>query len=66
MVASLRDSARVSSPARRFSPTTPVILSAFCSSVSMLLYVPSHFAAVFGPTFGMPGMLSELSPIKAR
>ena len=27
---------------------------------------PSHFAAVFGPTFGTPGMLSEVSPTSAR
>ena len=33
---------------------------------SALPYSLSHFAAVFGPTFGTPGMLSELSPTSAR
>ncbi len=62
MVASLRDSSSVVRPARRFSPTLP-LMSLTCSmSPSSVPYWFSHFAAVFGPTFSMPGMLSELSP----
>ncbi len=29
-------------------------------------YCASHFAAVFGPTFGTPGTLSTASPVSAR
>ena len=66
MVASLRDSASVSSPARRFSPTLPPISAACATSSSSVGHVASHFAAVLGPTLSMPGMLSELSPTRAR
>jgi hypothetical protein len=66
MVASLRASSSVVSPARRFSPTLPLTLAASATSASSVAYCPSHLAAVLGPTLSMPGMLSELSPTKAR
>ena len=34
-------------------------------TLSRLPYSDSHFAAVFGPHFSTPGMLSTLSPISA-
>ena len=49
----------------RLSPTTPLIESAFFLIVSMSPYSLSHFAAVFCPTFGTPGMLSDVSPTRA-
>ena len=41
-------------------------LAASATSASSVEYLPSHLAAVFGPTLSMPGMLSELSPTSAR
>ena len=49
----------------RFSPTTPVIDSAFFLIPSKSPYSFNHFAAVFWPTFGTPGILSEESPVRA-
>ena len=66
MVASCCERRRVSSPARRFSPILPGILVALSMMLSMFWYSASHLAAVFGPTFGTPGMLSEVSPTSAR
>ena len=66
MVASLRESARSSVCARRLSPTLPSISSWCASRLSSVVYWFSHFAAVFGPTLGTPGMLSEASPTSAR
>ena len=48
-----------------FSPTLPSISSWCASRLSTVVYWLSHFAAVFGPTLGTPGMLSEASPISA-
>ena len=50
----------------RLSPTTPFIASAFFFIPSKSPYSISHLAAVFCPTFGTPGMLSDVSPTKAN
>ena len=50
----------------RLFPTTPGIDSALAFIVSRSSYSFSHFAAVFWPTFGTPGILSEESPTKAN
>src|SRR5205823_3194015 len=42
---------------------TPPISLACARTFSSVPYCASHFAAVFGPTFGTPGMLSMLSPV---
>ena len=41
------------------------MLSAFLITSSKLPYSLSHLAAVFSPTFVIPGMLSDLSPTRA-
>ena len=51
-------------PARTFSPIEPVILSAFSKTPSNVPYNFKSLAAVFSPTPGIPGILSEASPIK--
>ena len=51
-------------PARTFSPIEPVILSALSSTPSKVSYNFKSLAAVFSPTPGIPGILSEASPIK--
>ena len=51
---------------RKFSPTTPVMLSALATMFSSVPYCVSHLTAVFGPTFSTPGTLSEVSPIKIK
>ena len=51
---------------RKFSPTTPPILSALATMLSRLPYSCNHFTAVLGPTFSTPGTLSEVSPINTR
>ncbi len=56
----------VSKLARRLSPTLPPTSPARSIKASSEPNSFSHFAAVFGPHFGTPGMLSELSPIKAK
>ena len=58
---------RMTSPrcARRFSPALPVIWSAWVTTLSRPSYCWSHLAAVFGPTPGTPGRLSESSPTSA-
>lgn len=66
MVARVRESLRVSRLLRRLSPILPLILLALSMRVSMLSYCCSHLAAVLGPTLSMPGMLSEVSPTRAR
>jgi hypothetical protein len=66
MVASLRERSSVGRLSRRLSPTLPEMSAACATMPSALPYSASHFAAVFGPTFGTPGMLSELSPTSAR
>ncbi len=43
----------------------PLTASAFAITPSSVPYSASHFAAVFGPHLGTPGMLSMLSPISA-
>ena len=50
----------------RFSPTTPLIESAFSLMLFISPYSFNHFAAVFCPTFGTPGILSEASPTRAN
>ena len=50
---------------RRLLPTTPLISSAWPSRFSKSLYCRIHFSAVFSPTLGTPGRLSELSPRSA-
>ena len=50
----------------RFSPTTPFINAAFSLIDSKSPYSFNHFAAVFCPTFGTPGMLSDESPTRAN
>jgi len=47
----------------RFSPTTPLNFSEFLTILSSELCSFSHFRAVFGPTFSIPGTLSDFSPI---
>ena len=54
----------VSAPPRTRSPSFPLISSPWASTSSSLSYCPSSLSAVFSPTPGMPGMLSELSPIR--
>ncbi len=61
-----RDRTAASLCCRRLSPIFPLISSALASSVSRSPYVEIHFFAVTCPTPGTPGMLSTLSPIKAR
>ena len=45
---------------------TPPISLACAMTVSRFPYCASHFAAVFGPTFGTPGTLSTLSPVSVN
>jgi hypothetical protein len=66
MVTRRRASGSVGRPARRFSPALPGSAGADATSASSEPCSASHFAAVFGPTPLMPGMLSEVSPIRAR
>ena len=66
IVVSSRDSGSCSKLARRFSPILPFTASALAITASSEPYWLSHLAAVFGPTFGTPGMLSTESPISAR
>ena len=49
----------------RLSPTFPPIESTESSIASSVWCSCSHFAAVLGPTPGIPGRLSELSPTSA-
>ena len=42
----------------------PLISSIFCKTVSILPYVFISLKAVFSPTPGTPGILSDLSPIR--
>ena len=62
-VSSLRPCGSQSTVARRLSPTTPGISPACAMMLSSDPYCASHFAAVFGPTFGTPGTLSTVSPV---
>ena len=50
----------------RFSPTAPVIWSAFLIILSSELYSLSHLSAVLGPTLSTPGILSALSPMMVK
>ena len=50
-------------PARTFSPIEPVILSALSNTFSSVSYCFNNLAAVFSPTPGIPGILSDASPI---
>ena len=63
---SWRESFNCSMPARKYSPTLPLNSSAFSIIVSMSLCSVNQLTAVFGPTFSTPGMLSEVSPTKAK
>ena len=49
----------------RFSPTTPLIDEAFSLIESKSPNSFNHLAAVFCPTFGTPGILSDESPTSA-
>ena len=51
---------------RSASPTFPEISSACSITPAKLEYCCSHFTAVFGPTVGTPGILSEASPDKVK
>ena len=55
----------ISLPCINFSCNLPLILSMFAYKLSMSLYFSSKVIAVFSPTPKTPGILSELSPIKA-
>ena len=55
-----------SSAARKFSPTLPLMLSAFSIMPSNVPYSVNHLTAVLGPTFSTPGTLSTLSPISVK
>ncbi len=66
MVASCFDSDRCGIAARRFSPILPPIAAALAITFSSVPYSASHLAAVFGPHLSTPGMLSTLSPVRAR
>ena len=50
----------------KFSPTLPFILSAFSITFRISPNSFNHLAAVLIPTFGTPGMLSDVSPTKAN
>jgi hypothetical protein len=62
IVVRVRLSGRRSSTRRKFSPILPPTLSALAMTPSSVPYWCSHFAAVFGPHFSTPGMLSTLRP----
>ena len=66
MVASSYDNGRRSRASRRFSPTLPFTNSAFSITPFNVPYASSHLTAVFGPHLSTPGMLSTLSPIRAK
>ncbi len=66
MVVSSRFSGSRGRVSRRLSPILPPMLPALAITPSRVSYSASHFAAVFGPHLGTPGMLSTLSPISAR
>ena len=50
----------------KFSPTFPEIEAAFLISSSRDPNLVYHLLAVLGPTPGMPGILSDVSPTSAR
>ena len=50
---------------RKFWPATPLISSAWATSSSSEPYWRIHLVAVFSPTFGTPGRLSDGSPRSA-
>ena len=50
----------------KFSPTLPLMFSAFSIIFDISPNSFNHFAAVLMPTFGTPGILSEVSPTRAN
>jgi len=64
IVASCLDSSALSCPASTFCLSAPFSSWAWSRRFSTWWYSDSSFSAVFSPTPGMPGMLSELSPIR--
>ena len=65
-VTSSRPFGSQSSAARRFSPTLPLMASAWAMRASSVPYSFSHLAAVLGPTLSTPGTLSTVSPVRLR
>ena len=55
-----------SAPAAIRSPSRPLISPAWAMISSTLPYWASSVLAVFSPTPLMPGMLSDVSPARAR
>ena len=62
---SLRFICTCSMRSRKLLPTTPLISSACSTKDAKSPYLTIHLVAVFSPTFGMPGKLSEGSPRNA-
>ena len=60
------ESLSCSMPSRKYSPTLPDISSDFSMILSTVPYLESQLTAVLGPTLFTPGMLSEVSPTKAK